>query len=58
MKNTDDIPSAEDMEMSGEYDDYSSMMISFAKMHVQKALEEACKPYQTARSKNTELTRS
>ena len=41
MENTDKIPTAEEMEQSGKYDDYTSMMIAFAKMHVEKALEAA-----------------
>ena len=35
------IPTAEEMEQSGEYDSYSSMMIAFDKLHVQAALEAA-----------------
>lgn len=35
------IPTWEEMESSGEYDDYSSMGIEFAKLHVQAALEIA-----------------
>lgn len=30
------IPTAEEMEMSGEYEDYTSMMIAFAKLHLQE----------------------
>jgi len=37
------IPTAEEMEMSSEYDDYTSMMIAFATLHVQAALKEAGK---------------
>lgn len=35
------IPTAEEMERSGKYDDYSSMMRAFARMHVKAALEAA-----------------
>lgn len=37
------IPTAEEMEMSGKYDDYSSMMRAFARLHVTAALEAALK---------------
>lgn len=39
----DKIPTAEEMEMSGQYDDYQSMMRAFAKLHVKAALEAAAK---------------
>lgn len=32
----DNIPTAQEMEMSGHYEDYQSMMIEFAKMHVKE----------------------
>ena len=35
------IPTAEEMESSGEYDDYTSMMIAFAQLHVKAALVAA-----------------
>lgn len=38
---TKPIPTAEEMEESGEYDDYTSMMLAFARMHVTAALEAA-----------------
>lgn len=38
---TDILPTAEEMEQSGEYEDYSSMMTAFAKLHVQAALKSA-----------------
>lgn len=37
------IPTAEEIEMMGEYDDYNSMMRDFAKMHVKAALNAAYK---------------
>lgn len=35
------IPTAEEMEQSGEYESYQQMMIAFAKAHVKAALEAA-----------------
>lgn len=35
------LPTAEEMEMSGKYDDYQSMMRAFAKLHVEAALSSA-----------------
>lgn len=35
------VMTAEEMEQSGQYDDYQSMMIAFAQMHVNAALQEA-----------------
>lgn len=38
----DKIPTWEEMEQSGQYDDYSSMGTAFAEMHVKAALEAVC----------------
>lgn len=35
------IPTAEEMEQSGEYESYTSMMLAFARMHVEAALKAA-----------------
>ena len=35
------IPTAEEMEMSGEFESYQDMMIKFAKLHVEAALKAA-----------------
>lgn len=35
------IPTAEEMEQSGKYDDYHSMMIEFTKLHIKAALHAA-----------------
>lgn len=40
------IPTAEEMEESGEFDDYTSMMREFARRHVTAALEAAHKQHQ------------
>lgn len=42
----DKIPTAEEMEQSGEYDDHQSMMIAFAKLHVKAALKSAAEKAQ------------
>lgn len=36
-----EIPFPEDLESSGEFDDYHSMCVAYAKMHVKAALEAA-----------------
>jgi len=41
----DSIITAEEMEQSGKYPDYQTMMIEFAKLHVEAAFDRVLKNY-------------